>query len=129
MNRLLEISGIVILWIGLTIFCFSCKKGPTLPSLTTTSVSEITQETASSGGNVTDDGGEGVSARGVCWSTTQNPTTGNNKTTDGSGTGIFTSNLTGLTPGYISVQVPVHHPNHLSHIVAVCEVHLLRHGG
>jgi len=99
MKRLLEISGIVIIWIGLTIFCFSCKKGPTLPSLTTTTVSEITQETASSGGNVTDDGGEEVTARGVCWSTTQNPTTGTNKTTDGSGTGIFTSNLTGLTAG------------------------------
>ncbi len=99
MKRLLGISGIVLLWTGLTLFCFSCKKGPTLPSVATTTVSEITQETASSGGNVTDDGGEEVTARGVCWSTTQNPTTGSNITTDGSGTGIYTSNLTGLTAG------------------------------
>ena len=98
-NIFFKVPFINILLICFIICLTSCRKKPTLPSLTTTSVSEITQETASSGGNVTDDGGEGVSARGVCWSTTQKPTTGNNKTTDGSGTGIFTSNLTGLTPG------------------------------
>ena len=35
--------------------------------------------------------------RGVCWSTSQNPTINDNKTTDGSGTGSFTSQLTGLS--------------------------------
>ncbi len=52
---------------------------------------------ATSGGTVSNDGGATVTARGVCWSTTANPTTANSYTTDGSGTGSFTSNQSGLT--------------------------------
>jgi alpha-tubulin suppressor-like RCC1 family protein len=70
----------------------------TAPFLLTTAVSNITTNSASSGGNITDDGGFAVTARGVCWSTSQNPTTANSKTTDGSSTGSFTSYITGLTP-------------------------------
>ena len=66
------------------------------PTVTTADVTDITQTTAVSGGNVTDEGGAAVTARGVCWSTSQNPTVDDNKTTDGNGTGIFTSNLTDL---------------------------------
>ena len=69
-----------------------------LATVTTASVSSITQTTAICGGNVTDDGGNTVSARGVCWSTNQNPTISNSHTTNGTGTGSFTSNLTGLNP-------------------------------
>ena len=69
-----------------------------LATVTTSNVSSVTQTTATCGGNVTDDGGNTVSARGVCWSTNQNPTISNNHTTNGSGTGSFTSNLTGLNP-------------------------------
>ena len=68
-----------------------------VPTLTTTAVSGITATTASSGGNITSNGGAVVTARGVCWATTANPTTSNNKTSDGTGTGTFTSSLTGLT--------------------------------
>ncbi len=66
-------------------------------TVTTNSVSSITQTTVASGGNVISDGGSSVTTRGVCWSTSQNPTTSNSKTTDGTGTGSFTSSLTGLT--------------------------------
>ncbi|TFG42393.1 MAG: hypothetical protein E4H43_03205, partial [Bacteroidia bacterium] len=60
----------------------------------------ITATTAVSGGNIASDGGGTVTARGVCWSSTsQTPTTSDSKTTDGSGTGSFTSNITGLSPG------------------------------
>ncbi len=69
----------------------------TLPSVTTTAISEITQTTATSGGNVAVGGGSTVTARGVCWSTSANPTITNSHTTNGSGTGTFTSSLTGLT--------------------------------
>ena len=69
------------------------------PVLTTTNLSAITATTAAGGGNVTNDGGSAVTARGVCWSTNQNPTISDGKTSDGSGTGIFTSSITGLTPG------------------------------
>ena len=69
-----------------------------LPEITTTSISIITENSAQSGGNITDDGGASVTARGVCWSTSQNPTLSGSHTIDGNGTGSFTSNLTGLTP-------------------------------
>ena len=68
----------------------------TKPTVTTNSVSNITFKSATCGGNVTGDGGANVTARGVCWSTSQNPTIYDNKTTDGSGIGSFTSNLTNL---------------------------------
>ena len=65
--------------------------------LTTTDASSITAGTAVSGGDVTSDGGDAVTEKGVCWSTSQNPTTADSKTSDGTGTGIFTSNLTSLS--------------------------------
>ncbi len=68
-----------------------------VPTLTTTEVSGITETTALSGGNISADGGSEVTARGACWSTAPSPTTAGPKTTDGSGTGLFTSYMTGLT--------------------------------
>jgi formylglycine-generating enzyme required for sulfatase activity len=68
------------------------------PTVTTASITNITTSTATCGGNVTSDGGASVTARGVCWSTSANPTTSNSKTTNGSGTGSFTSSITGLSP-------------------------------
>jgi len=75
----------------------SFKIESTSPSVTTSSVSNITQTTATCGGNVTSDGGATVTARGVCWSTNQNPTISDSHTTDDDGTGSFTSSITGLT--------------------------------
>jgi uncharacterized protein (TIGR02145 family) len=69
-----------------------------VPTLTTAAISSFTQTTAVSGGNITADGGGFVTARGVCWSTTADPTTADSKTTTGSGTGVFVSNITGLIP-------------------------------
>ena len=73
----------------------------TFPTLTTSPITNIssvmTGGTAISGGNITDDGGQPVFSRGVCWSTSPNPTTANSKTIDGSGIGTFVSNITGLT--------------------------------
>ncbi len=69
-----------------------------LPTVTTSVVANITSTTATCGGNVTNQGASNVTERGVCWSTSQNPTVSNSHTTDGSGTGSFTSNITGLTP-------------------------------
>jgi hypothetical protein len=69
-----------------------------LPTVTTTILTAITQTTAISGGNVTADGGGTVTFKGVCWSTTVNPTTANSLTNDGTGTGIYVSSITGLTP-------------------------------
>jgi uncharacterized protein (TIGR02145 family) len=70
-----------------------------VPTLTTTAVSAITLTTAVSGGNITADGNAAVTAKGVCWATTATPTITNFKTSDGTGTGSFVSNLTGLVAG------------------------------
>jgi uncharacterized protein (TIGR02145 family) len=70
---------------------------PTLAA--TTAATSITGSTASSGGNVSSDGGAAVTARGVVWATSTNPTTAlTTKTTNGTGTGTYTSSLTGLAP-------------------------------
>ena len=69
-----------------------------VPVLTTEVVSNITQNTATCGGNVTSQGTDIVTARGVCWGTSQNPTVLFPHTTDGSGNGNFTSSLTALNP-------------------------------
>ena len=67
-----------------------------LPTLTTVSASNVTNNSAVSGGNITSDGGSTVTQRGVCWSTNQNPTITDNITTNGSGSGSFTSSITSL---------------------------------
>jgi len=64
--------------------------------MTTTAISSITAATATSGGTISSDGGNAVSARGVCWATTPAPTIAGSKTTDGTGAGTFISNITGL---------------------------------
>jgi uncharacterized protein (TIGR02145 family) len=92
---------LTIFFIAIFMF-FSCEKNPTestvnVPEVTTADVSEITQTTAQCGGTITSNGGATVTARGVCCSTNQTPTVADNKTTDGTGTGTFTSNITGLT--------------------------------
>ena len=71
---------------------------PTIPSVSTIDPSNITANSATCGGNITESGGATITARGVCWSTTNhNPTTSDYHTTDGTGAGTFTSNITGLT--------------------------------
>lgn len=72
--------------------------GATIPTLTTTAISAITSTAASSGGNVTSNGGFSVTAKGVCWSTSTDPTIANDKTSDGTGTGVYTSSISGLNP-------------------------------
>jgi len=67
-----------------------------LATLSTADVTSITTNSAVYGGNITSDGGGSITVRGVCWSTTQNPTSNDIVTNDGYGTGNFTSNITGL---------------------------------
>ena len=69
------------------------------PTVATSSVSDITTTSATSGGDVTDQGSTPVSQRGVCWSTNQNPTISNNHSNNGIGTGSFTSQIIGLNDG------------------------------
>ena len=67
-------------------------------TVTTTAATSITENSATSGGNVISDGGSGVSVRGVCWAATANPVATGNHTSDSFGLGSFTSSITGLSP-------------------------------
>lgn len=70
----------------------------TVPTVTTATVTQITETSAVTGGNVTRDGHASVTERGVCISTASNPTTSNTKITSGSGEGSFICDLIGLQP-------------------------------
>lgn len=104
---------------GLTIYCLNCGSGqpqyyngsawlnmiggsgltPPPSVAPTTAASSITKTTATSGGNVTNDLGNAITARGVCWSLSQNPTIADSKTTEPGTTGTYSSNITGLSAG------------------------------
>jgi hypothetical protein len=68
----------------------------TTPSVTTNAVSDITSSTATGNGEVTATGGATVTERGVCWNTSTNPTTANSHASNGSGTGVYTADITNL---------------------------------
>lgn len=90
---------LILIFLATGLIFSSCEKEKDhLPIISTTEVTEITQTTAMSGGNITDDRGEAVTARGVCWSMSQNPTISDSKTEDGGGVGSFTSSISGLEP-------------------------------
>lgn len=69
------------------------------PTVITANVTNIGNTHAICGGDVTDDGGSDVTARGVCWSTNSNPNITDDHTTDGTGMGVFESTLSGLADG------------------------------
>lgn len=69
-----------------------------VPTISTSAVSDLTYSTATTGGTMTNDGGSVITARGVCWSTSSNPTIAlSTKTMDGTGTGAITNIIRGLT--------------------------------
>lgn len=73
--------------------------GAELPTVSTEEISSITQTSAFCGGRVIHDGRSAVTSRGICWSTSPSPTTINQHTSDGHGTGSFVSALYGLEAG------------------------------
>ncbi|MCE5347372.1 MAG: hypothetical protein LLG13_13945 [Bacteroidales bacterium] len=94
MNKLFNVLGIILT----IILVPSCEKKPIPPSLSTTTVTEISTTTAVSGGSITADGGSPVISRGVCWNTSDDPTIENNKTMENGDLLSFTSNITQLSP-------------------------------
>ncbi|MDQ3289785.1 MAG: T9SS type A sorting domain-containing protein, partial [Bacteroidota bacterium] len=68
-----------------------------LPLLTTNPVTNITATSAISGGEITSNGGATVTVRGVVWGVSPNPGLGtSNATSEGTGTGTYSSNLPNL---------------------------------
>mgnify|MGYP001296975610 FL=1 len=85
--------------ISVMIIAHGCKKKGDPPQITTIEVTDVTNNSAKSGGNIISDGGCEIIEKGVCWNTTGNPTVeADQKTTHGKGSDSFTSNLTGLKP-------------------------------
>ncbi len=102
-----------------------------LPELSTSAISNITESTAQSGGIISNDGGASITARGVCWSTSPNPTTSDSHSTDGIGGGTFTSQLTGLScektyyvRAYASNSAGTAYGNQQSFTTADCPIEL-----
>ncbi len=97
LSFLLTITVIIAL-----LFVWGCEKEEPVrqATLSTLSVNNITTNTAQSGGNITSDGGGAITSRGVVWSISSNPTVEQNSgiTIDGSGEGVFQSNIAGLLP-------------------------------
>ena len=75
------------------------KQIKSIPELTTADVTQITQTTAVSGGEIIDDGGSRVTSRGVCWSIDKTPTLRDDKRSRGTGIGNFTATIARLEPG------------------------------
>ena len=72
---------------------------PTLPVVSTSGATATSATTAVFGGEVTSDGGSTVTSKGLCWSTNLKPTVSDNMTTNGTGIGSFSSNISGLITG------------------------------
>jgi uncharacterized protein (TIGR02145 family) len=77
---------------------FTTRTEASVPVVSTGKVSVISSASAAAAGNVISDGGDEITARGVCWSFSANPTADlPTKTIDGIGTGVFKSQLSGLS--------------------------------
>ena len=68
-----------------------------MPTVITSPVTYIMATTAVSGGEITGTGGSWLTANGVCWSKSHNPTIADSKTIDFGGSDSFVSNMTELT--------------------------------
>lgn len=69
-----------------------------LAQVTTGAISNLTTTSVTIAGNVTFDGNTSVTGRGVVLATTHNPTIMDIMKPEGSGTGSFSANLSGLSP-------------------------------
>ncbi len=71
----------------------------TLPVLTTKAITEISAMGCVSGGNISSAGGGTISARGICWSDSPNPTIANEKTTSSATASSFSAAIAKASPG------------------------------
>jgi hypothetical protein len=95
-------SGIIIFIIATFCGCikdeliWDLKKVNRLATVNTLNSKNISNTACNIDCEVKYDGGSAVTQRGVCWSTNPNPTIANNVTNNGTGSGSFTSSITGL---------------------------------
>jgi uncharacterized protein (TIGR02145 family) len=72
---------------------YTIPNSTALATISTQAVTVLSSSSAYAGGTITSDGGTTITQRGVCWSTSPNPTLANNFSVDGSGIGSYGSNL------------------------------------
>lgn len=90
---------IVLVLFILHIYSYSCQEeSDEIPSLQTSSITEISKTSATGGGTILSDGGSTILEKGVCWSIHSQPTIADDKSI-GAGSNSFTANLTDLTLG------------------------------
>jgi len=87
-----------VLLVLLMIGCEKEEATISIPTISSLSLTEITHNTALSGGTITTDGGSTINSKGVCWSKTTPPSISDFKTANGSGSSDFSSNLSDLSP-------------------------------
>ena len=98
MKSSIKLFFVILLGVGITM-ATSCKKEAELPTVTTADITSVTSNSAVGGGDVTSDGEADITARGICYDKINaTPTIDNNKTTDGSSTGSYSSTMSGLLP-------------------------------
>jgi uncharacterized protein (TIGR02145 family) len=101
MKTIKRVPIFIVTVLALSLFT-GCDKKETIipvPILTTLTVTDITENSAKTGGEITSDEGSSVSARGICWKKDSNPSLSDNKTIDSIGIGKYNSAITGLTAG------------------------------
>lgn len=99
-NRIFSILTILLLSsCGNDYFSWDLNNPSSPPIVSSGTVSQITNNTATISGTVVDEGGSAVTVSGICYSTTQNPLISSNVVNAGSGLGAFNAQLTGLNQG------------------------------
>jgi len=95
MNNISRLISLALIFGNLTTGCQNGKG----PRVITLDITDVTTSSAKSGGRIIDEDSDFIISRGVCWSRDKKPTTDDNATSDGSGSGQFTSNIIGLESG------------------------------
>lgn len=82
------------------VFSFTVMGTGSSVSISTTGVSAVTTTSATCGGNITDNGGDAITARGICWGSSPYPTIAEHSYSDGSkGDGAYSGAMNGLSAG------------------------------
>ena len=99
----------IVLWIFLFLNCTIGENTPdgpveethidTIPVVTTRQATDITYHSAKAGGEILIDLRNEVTDRGVCWGASENPTIDDKRTFNGTGSGVFESQLDSLQTG------------------------------
>jgi uncharacterized protein (TIGR02145 family) len=85
----------------MTVRCIRSEESDSTATVKTLSVGGVSMSSATCGGEVTYSGASAVTSRGVCWSTSPNPSIADSHTEDGHGAGGFISTISGLNPGTV----------------------------